>query len=207
VVSTLLHCIVGYLSLVEGSVSICGRSLQTDRLAALRELGFACAPERLPGLLTGRQCLEIYAAAKQLDRIDDEVLELAGILQFTHFLEQPVRAYSLGTRQKLSVLLAFLGRPALLVFDEVFNGLDSMSSLALEQYIRRRVDGRACGVLLATHGLDVAEHYSDRAVLLLNGRIVHTWSHDELRALRESEQQFEAVLAETARCHAASSRL
>jgi ABC-2 type transport system ATP-binding protein len=203
--STLLHCIVGHVPLLSGAVRICGHSLQTERLAALRALGFACAPERLPALLTGRQCLEIYAAAKELQGVDDEVLELAGILQFTHFLEQPVSAYSLGTRQKLSVLLAFVGRPTLLVFDEVFNGLDPVSSLALKHHIRRRVDQRACGVLLATHGLDVLEHYSDEAALLLNGRIVHAWSHEELRALRVGAQQFETVLADTARHHAAPS--
>jgi ABC-2 type transport system ATP-binding protein len=195
--STLLQSIAGHVPLVDGTVSICGHSLRADRPGALRKLGFACAPERLPRLLTGQQCLEVYAAAKELPGVDEDVLELAGMLRLTPFLQQPVSVYSLGTRQKLSILLAFLGRPALLVFDEVFNGLDPVSAFDLKNYIRRRVAAGECGVLLATHGLDVVEHHSDRAALLLNGQIVHTWDREELSALR-GVRPFEAVLAETA---------
>src|SRR5215831_11966674 len=136
--TTLLHAIVGYVTPVSGSIAIGGCSTGRQRTDALRHLGFASPPDKLPALLTGRQCLEVYAAAKQLERVDDEVLQLANELRFERFLDQYVNAYSLGTRQKLSVLLAFLGRPSLLVLDEVFNGLDPTSSLTLKRHIRAR---------------------------------------------------------------------
>ena len=75
--TTLLHCIAGMLLPSAGSISICGHSLRQDALGAKARLGFGCAPERLPDLLTGRQCLEVYAAAKSLAAIDADVLELA----------------------------------------------------------------------------------------------------------------------------------
>lgn len=182
--TTLLHCIAGMLVPSAGSICICGRSLRQDALGAKRQLGFGCAPERLPGLLTGRQCLEIYAAAKSLAAIDADVLELAEAFAFTTMLDRFVASYSLGTKQKLAVLLALLGEPALVVLDEAFNGLDPASALVLKRHLRARVSAGRCGVLLATHALDVVERYSDRAVLLLEGRIARQWSREQLAALR-----------------------
>ena len=198
--TTLLHCVVGMMGATSGTVTVCGRSLlRYDPLDAKSKLGFACAPERLPTLLTGRQCLEIYAAAKGLASIGAGVLELAEKFQYLPMLDRFVEAYSLGTRQKLAVLLALLGDPELVVLDEAFNGLDPASALALKHYLRARVSAGKCGVLLATHALDIVERYADRAALLLNGRIAHEWRRDELAAMRaKSEEGFEAALAAVA---------
>lgn len=182
--TTLLHCVAGMLIPSAGSICICGHALRQDAVGAKRQLGFGCAPERLPALLTGRQCLEVYAAAKGLAAVDADVLELAGQFAFTDMLDRFVGSYSLGTRQKLAVLLALLGEPALVVLDEAFNGLDPASALVLKKHLRARVSAGRCGVLLATHALDVVERYSDRAVLLLEGRIARQWSRAELEALR-----------------------
>lgn len=182
--TTLLHCIAGMLVPSAGSISICGHSLRGQAIAAKRMLGFGCAPESLPDLLTGRQCLEIYAAAKGLAAIGGDVLALAEEFAFSGMLDRFVGSYSLGTKQKLAVLLALLGEPALVVLDEAFNGLDPASALVLKRHLRSRVAARRCGVLLATHALDVVERYSDRAALLLNGRIAREWSSQELAVLR-----------------------
>jgi ABC-2 type transport system ATP-binding protein len=194
--TTLLHCIAGMLLPSAGSICLCGHPLRHDALGAKRQLGFGCAPEGLPALLTGRQCLEVYAAAKSLAAIDAGVLELAEQFAFMDMLDRFVGAYSLGTKQKLAVLLALLGEPALVVLDEAFNGLDPASALLLKKHLRARVSAGRCGVLLATHALDVVERYSDRAVLLLDGRIARQWSGEELAALRALPGEgLEAALA------------
>jgi ABC-2 type transport system ATP-binding protein len=194
--TTLLHCVAGMLAPSAGSISICGFSLRQNGMGAKGQLGFGCAPERLPALLTGRQCLEVYAAAKRLAAIDADVLELAEAFAFTGMLDRFVASYSLGTKQKLAVLLALLGEPALVVLDEAFNGLDPASALVLKRHLRARVSAGRCGVLLATHALDVVERYSDRAVLLLDGRIAREWSREQLAALRAMPGEgLEAALA------------
>ncbi len=182
--TTLLHCIAGLLVPSAGSIAICGHALRQDAMGAKKQLGFGCAPERLPALLTGRQCLEVYAAAKSLAAVDADTLELAEQFAFTDVLDRFVGSYSLGTRQKLAVLLALLGDPALVVLDEAFNGLDPASALVLKKHLRARVSAGRCGVLLATHALDVVERYSDRAVLLLDGKIARQWNREELEGLR-----------------------
>lgn len=197
--TTLLHCVAGMMVPTSGSIAICGHSLRDSSTSAKSRLGFACAPERLPGLLTGRQCLEIYAAAKGLASIDAAVLQLAERFQYLPMLDRFVDSYSLGTRQKLAVLLALLGDPQLIVLDEAFNGLDPASALALKHFLRERVSAGQCSVLLATHALDIVERYADRAALLLNGRIAHEWRKEELAMMRaKSEEGFEAALAAVA---------
>jgi ABC-2 type transport system ATP-binding protein len=147
----------------------------------------------------GRQCLEVYAIAKQLDAVDADVLSLAEALQFTPFLDQFVDTYSLGTRQKLCVLLALLGDPHLIVFDEVFNGLDPRSALLLKHALRERLLAQRCGILLATHSLDIVEHHADAAALMLGGMIVRRWSLEEIERLKGAGAgRLEAALASAA---------
>jgi ABC-2 type transport system ATP-binding protein len=185
--TTLLRAVVGQLTPCGGAIRICGFSLRDERPDALRHVGFACPPEKLPGLLTGRQCLEVYAAAKELDRIDEEVLELSAALRFDQYFDRYVDTYSLGTRQKLSVLLALLGSPSLVVLDEAFNGLDPASSLLLKRHLRSRIEEARCGVFLATHAIDVAEHFSETVVLLLDGHIVRIWDQMALQAIKSGK--------------------
>jgi len=194
--STLLHCVAGRLVPSAGDVLVCGHSVRTQTVDAKRKLGFGCAPEQLPGLLTGRQCLEVYANAKGLERIDPDVLELGDGLKFGTYLDRFVDTYSLGTRQKLCVLLALLGEPTLVVLDEAFNGLDPASALIVKRHLQQRLAANRCSVLLATHSLDIVEHYADKAALLLDGRIVREWSDSEIAAVREQgTDRFEELLA------------
>jgi ABC-2 type transport system ATP-binding protein len=197
--STLLRCISGALTPSEGDLLIDGHSAITDPLAAKQRLGYACAPEQLPGLLTGRQCLEVYAQAKGLSEISADVLALAHELRFDGYFDAFVDTYSLGTRQKLCILLALLGEPMLIVLDEAFNGLDPASALQVKHHLQHRLAERRCAVLLATHSLDIVEHYADKAALLIDGRIVREWSETEIAAFRvQGDSAMETALAHAA---------
>lgn len=194
--STLLRCIGGALAPTSGDLLIAGHSIIAEPLAAKRHLGYACAPEQLPGLLTGRQCLEVYAQAKGLQALDEAVLALAVELRFDSHLDGFVDTYSLGTRQKLCILLALLGEPALIVLDEAFNGLDPASALLVKHHLQQRLSGGHCAVLLATHSLDIVEHYADKAALLIEGRIVREWNENEIAAYRvQGDSAMETALA------------
>lgn len=192
--STLLDCVVSRLIPSGGEISIAGHSLRQDAFEAKRQLGYACAPDVLPPLLTARQCLEVHAAAKGVGVVGDDLLSLADELRFMPYLEAFVDTLSLGTRQKLAVLLALVGDPLLIVLDEAFNGLDPASSLILKRHLRGRIEHGAA-VLLATHSLDILEHYADRAAILIDGKLKHVWSKDELRQLRTDQVDFETALA------------
>jgi ABC-2 type transport system ATP-binding protein len=177
-----------------GRIVIDGIDLAQDALAARRRFGYAVEPERIPAALRGRQCLELVANTRGLAAAAiDRALELAEALGLSAWIEREVAVYSLGTRQKLAVVLALLGDPPLLLLDEVLNGLDPLAAFALKQALRERAD-RGAAVLLATHGLEVAERFLDRAVLLLDGRIAGDWDRTALLGLRRDGGGLEAAV-------------
>jgi ABC-2 type transport system ATP-binding protein len=194
--STLLDCVVGRLKPSGGEICIAGHSLAENSYQAKLQLGYACAPDALPALLTSRQCLEVHAGAKGLAVVGDELLALADELRFTPYLESFIDTLSLGTRQKLAVLLALVGDPLLIVLDEAFNGLDPASALILKRHLRARIQRRGGALLLATHSLDIVEHYADRAAVLIDGKMKHEWPKDRLQRLRDQHGDFEAALAQ-----------
>jgi ABC-2 type transport system ATP-binding protein len=194
--STLLDCVASRLKPSGGEICIAGYSLAENAYEAKLRLGYGCAPDALPALLTSRQCLEVHAGAKGLAAISDDLLDLAEGLRFTPYLEAFVDTLSLGTRQKLAVLLALVGDPMLIVLDEAFNGLDPASALVLKRHLRARIERRGGALLLATHSLDIVEHYADRAAVLIDGKLEHEWTKDELQQLRANRTDFEAALTE-----------
>ena len=107
-----------------------------------------------------------------------------------------VDTYSMGTRQKLCILLGLLGEPTLIVLDEAFNGLDPASALQVKHHLQHRLADGRCAVALATHSLDIVEHYADKAALLIDGRIVREWSEAEIAQFRlQGDSAMETALA------------
>ncbi len=194
--SALLHCVVGKLAPTAGNIRIAGHSLLTDAAKAKRQLGYACAPESLPPLLTARQCFEVHAGVKGLPALEGELMMLAEELKFLPYLESFVDTLSLGTKQKLTVLLALVGNPRLIILDEAFNGLDPTSSLVLKRHLRRRLKERGATLVLATHALDIVEHYADHAGLLIDGVLAREWNKSEIETMRQDGQSFDIALAD-----------
>jgi ABC-2 type transport system ATP-binding protein len=180
--STLMRCIAGLERPSRGSVRIDGVELAADPLAARAALGLAPPPEHLPSLLTGAQCIALVGEVRGMP-VTAPIRALNEALGLSPWLDRRVHEYSLGTRQKLAIVLALVGAPPLIVLDEVLNGLDPLAAYALKAALRQAADGGAC-VLLATHGLEVAERFLDRALLLLEGRIAADWDAGALAGFR-----------------------
>ena len=88
--SSLLDVCVGRLAPSAGSVRIGAHSIIDAPVEGKRALGYAIAPERLPPLLTARECLAVQACAKQMAVIDDEVLALADALRLMPWMDDAV---------------------------------------------------------------------------------------------------------------------
>lgn len=180
--TTLLRCAAGLLPPARGEVRIAGRALYPLREWTGTLPGFAIPPQDLPPFLSSRQCLEIYAGAHGIAAVPARTLALCEELGLAAQADKLTRNVSLGTRQKLAIVLALMTDPPLLVLDEVFNGLDFGSALTLKRHLRQRVQEEGLSVLLATHALDVVMGCCDSVALLDSGRLVHTWDARELRA-------------------------
>lgn len=187
--TTLLRCLAGILAPSAGRILVCGHDLATDPQAAKRALGFAVDPGHLPPLLTGRECVRLFASTRALTEIPEATLSLCDALALTPMLDRRVGNYSLGMRQKLGILLGLIDQPPLLLLDEPINGLDPISAYALKRQLQLLTGERGTAVLLATHALDIAERFATRAMLLMDGRIARQWSSVELDGIRSDPDQ------------------
>ncbi|HWG67662.1 MAG TPA: ABC transporter ATP-binding protein [Rhodanobacteraceae bacterium] len=183
--TTLLHTVAGTAPLCGGNVDIAGHDLAKAPRAAKQAIGLAIDPPSLPALLTGRECLALFAGARGLPAIPQATLALGETLSLIPVLDRRIASYSLGMRQKLGILLGLIGEPPLLLLDEPFNGLDPRSALAFKSHIVALVAKGDTSVLLATHSLDMAEHHATRVVLLMDSYVRRSWDADELAAMRE----------------------
>jgi len=198
--TTLLRALSGILLPQQGKILIDGVDMRGDPVGAKARLGLAIDPELLPGALTGRQCLTLFANIRGLPGVPDDSLALASTLAFMPWLDRLVEEYSLGTRQKLGILLGLVGSPPLIVLDEPMNGLDPVSAWAIKQHLVTLTRERGCAVLLATHALEVAERFITRAQLLLEGRCARHWDEPQLIAIRhDPTRSLEQAMVEALR--------
>ncbi len=195
--TTLLHAIAGIVALDVGAGDIARHDLASAPREAKSAIGLAIDPPNLPALLSGRECLALFAGARGLPSIPPVTLALGDTLSLTRVLDRRVASYSLGMRQKLGILLGSIGEPPLLLLDEPFNGLDPRSALAFKAHLAALVVKGDTSVLLATHSLDIAERHATRVVLLMDGRVRRSWDAAELAMMREqSGRSLENAMAE-----------
>src|ERR1019366_9559959 len=115
--TTLIRVLLGLTRADAGTMSLLGHEVPRHRATALARVGAIVDEPRFHGHLTGRQTLEILAAAREpaaMGRIDAS-LERTSIL---HRADDKVSKYSMGMRQRLGVAACLIGDPQLLILDE-----------------------------------------------------------------------------------------
>ena len=168
--TTLIRMLLGLTSASSGSMRLLGRPVPAEREDALARVGAIVEEPRFHSFLTGRENLEIIAAARDaaaFDRIDG-VLDRVGLAARA---DERVKKYSLGMRQRLGVARALLGDPELLILDEPTNGLDPAGILEFRHLVRRLV-GEGRTVVLSSHLLDEVEKICDAVAIVDRGNVV-----------------------------------
>ena len=194
--STLMATIVGLVAARQGRIRIGGHDLAT-RLAAARDLcAVAIPPERLPDGLTVRQLLDLVHAARGLPAgAMAASLQLAERIGLSPWLDAFLGACSLGTRQKAGIVAGLSGHAPLWLLDESLNGLDPISAYAFKQFLAERQRAGDTAIVLATHGIEVAERLLTRVCVLREGRIGTEVDRARLDAVRnDPTQSVEAML-------------
>jgi ABC-2 type transport system ATP-binding protein len=151
-----------------GSVRVHGVDPWTDRPSLTRILGIQLQESRLQAKITVREALELWSA---LHTNPMPWRELAERLGLTAQLGQRFVALSGGQQQRLSIALALLGRPRVVILDELSTGLDPRARREVWQLVRDVRDAGAT-VLLVTHGMEEAQALCDRVAIVDRGRIV-----------------------------------
>jgi ABC-2 type transport system ATP-binding protein len=181
--TTLIRMLLGLVFATRGRIEVLGLPVPRRVREVLPSVGALVEGPGMYPHLSGRTNLGLFDAAgpggSRRDRRHriGEALERVGLAGIDR---RPVRAYSLGMRQRLGLAAALLRRPRLLILDEPTNGLDPRGIREIRDLLTE-LHGEGTTVLLSSHLLTEIEAFCTRVGVMDAGRLV---LQDDLAALR-----------------------
>ncbi|MCL6626828.1 ABC transporter ATP-binding protein [Alicyclobacillus shizuokensis] len=169
--TTTIRMIVGLARPTRGQIRLLGQDVWRDRRQAMSALGTIVENPEVYSYLTGRQNLLHYARLAGLGDAPKRIDEVAEMVRLKDRLDEKVRRYSLGMRQRLGVAQALLARPRLLVLDEPTNGLDPAGMREFRE-LMRALAKQGTSVFVSSHLLSEIQMMCDRVAILKGGRVV-----------------------------------
>lgn len=147
--STLLKAVAGLLSF-EGEIILDPQiALKKQSIAYRRLVNFAEAEPIFPAFLTGKEMIQLFSTAK--GGVPGQTEYYLESMQMQHYMDQQIGTYSSGMLKKLSLVLAFIGKPALILLDEPLITIDAESLAVLYRWILEKNQQEATSFLLASH--------------------------------------------------------
>jgi len=119
---------------------------------------------------------------------DDDIERVANIVGLGHRLDQRVREYSLGMRQRLGIAQALLGHPKLLILDEPANGLDPAGIREIRELLRS-LAAEGMSVFVSSHLLAEVQLMCDRVAIIHRGRVLKEGPVHELLAANQTLEE------------------
>jgi len=166
--STTMRVLAGVLPPTEGLALVAGHDLRTQSLAARRATGYCPDVGGLVPRATPWEHLQLAARLRRLDDWEDRGRSLLERFEIGDVAHRVTAGFSHGMGRRLSVVLAALHRPAVLLLDEPFDGVDPVGVEATLEVI---ADARAAGacVLVSTHLRELAVEACTTAMVLRGG--------------------------------------
>lgn len=147
--TTLMKLIAGLLPF-EGDVVIDDTiSIKKNRSGYLQLVNYAEAEPLYPPFLSGNDLLQLFAKTKQAPKEQSD--ELVNALQVSSFIQNPLGTYSSGMMKKISLLLAFIGQPKLIMLDEPLVTIDDKTVPTINNLIRDYHEKNGVTFLLTSH--------------------------------------------------------
>ncbi|GGY89389.1 daunorubicin resistance protein DrrA family ABC transporter ATP-binding protein [Streptomyces geysiriensis] len=165
-----------------GSARVAGHDLVREAAAVRRRIGVTGQYASVDGDLTGRQNLRLFARLHRLRDASARADELLDRFGLTEAADRPASTFSGGMRRRLDLAASLVRRPEVLFLDEPTTGLDPASRNRIWDAVRALKE-EGTTVLLTTQYLEEADRLADDIALVDRGRVAHTGSPAELKAL------------------------
>ena len=181
--TTTMKVLTGLLEPSEGSTRIYGQKVDARDMATRKRIGYMTQSFSLYSELTVRQNLELHARLFDMAPADiaPRIAELARRFDLADVLDSLPMRLPLGIRQRLSLAVALIHRPEILILDEPTSGVDPVARDVFWQALidLSRKDGVT--IFLSTHYMSEAAR-CDRISLMHAGRVLVSGSPEAIRA-------------------------
>lgn len=168
--STLLRIVATLSRPTSGDVRVGGWRLPEHAGRVRRHIGLVSHQPLLYGDLSAAENLAFYARLYQLPDAEERVTAALKVVGLIGRRRDPVRTFSRGMVQRLTIARATLHEPDVLLLDEPYTGLDQQATTLLDDLLFEQADkGRT--ILMITHDLVHGWQQCDRIVILNRGKI------------------------------------
>lgn len=188
--STLVETIAGLRRPTSGSVRVLGLDPWRDRARVRGVLGVQLQNAALHPDLTVAENVRLHRSFHRDGERPDDLIDALGLAEAARIRAQRLSG---GQQQRLSVAVALVGRPRIVILDELTTGLDPEGRRDIWELVER-LRRRGVTILLVSHSMDEVERLCDRLVMLDHGRVVAAGTADDLRARTGAERLEDAFL-------------
>lgn len=184
--TTTIRMLVGLIKPNSGSIKIKGQDLLNEKEKALANVGAVVENPELYKYLSGRENLMQIARIRKVQKKEiDELIELVGLKDR---IDDKVKKYSLGMKQRLGLAASLISNPSLLILDEPTNGLDPSGILDFREIVRKAAIERNMAVFISSHILSEVQELCDRVAFINKG---------EIKTVERMDEEEEKISTET----------
>lgn len=187
--TTTLRLLLGLLKNQQGRLEIFGKEFTSHRIEILKRLGSLIEQPSLYLHLTAKENLEIYRLVYHVSKARiDEVLKIVGL---DHTGKKKTKQFSLGMKQRLSIAIALLHQPELLILDEPTNGLDPNGIIETRELIKRLNKEHGTTVIVSSHILNEVERMASHVGIIHKGKMLFQGPLTELQQMKTRQTSLE----------------
>lgn len=177
--TTLIKMVMGLLKITKGEILVGGYDVTKDYEKAAALFGGIIENPAMYGELKGISNLKFFSTLYP-EVTEKKIREIVEIVGLKDRIDDPLKKYSLGMKQRLGLALALVHNPKLLILDEPTNGLDPKGIKELRD-ILRRLAKQGTAVFVSSHLLSEMELMCDRVCIIDKGKVI------EIKDLRKSK--------------------
>jgi ABC-2 type transport system ATP-binding protein len=191
--TTLVKMIVGMDKADTGSIHALDKKM--PNLALLQEIGYMAQADALYGELTGEENLKFFASLFGLNKEAQKkrITYVSNLVNLTDDLKKRVAAYSGGMKRRLSLAIALIQDPKILILDEPTVGIDPELKLSIWKEFLRLKNEEQKTIIVTTHVMDEAVK-CDYVAMVRDGRILTSGTPAELKAFYGTDDFDEVFL-------------
>ena len=185
--STTIKCLVGIYPFNSGDILVDGVSIKSDPLSAKKLIGYVSDNHAVFERLTGREYVNHIANLYnvKVEDMQSRCDKLLKIFNLEKHFDKPIKNYSHGMKQKITVIAALVHNPKLWVLDEPLTGLDPQSAFQLKKVMREHAN-EGNTVFFSSHILDVVENLCDRCCIIEQGKLKGVYDINEIKNNKQS---------------------
>jgi ABC-2 type transport system ATP-binding protein len=184
--STALRCLLGLVNPTSGEALINGGPYGALH-DPIKKVGAVLDSRGFHPGLTAMQNLKVMASASGIDFA--RITEVLKIVDLEGATNKRTKGFSLGMKQRLSLAIAMLGDPEILILDEPANGLDPIGIVWLREFLQKLAsEGRT--ILVSSHQLAEMQNTVHDVLIINKGVLVAQGTIDEIRQGKSLEEAF-----------------